>query len=134
MPSGSNKTGRKTPHTPGSRRVGEDITLIGARMGKRDAVCKAVRIRRHRTYQRKKTTAQPQNHTAANSAAHGKGVAATGVAAVVTGNVNGWLICWIADESGGATAEALRHSNRLPTLTSSENGIRNLIDADNQSQ
>src|SRR5437588_426264 len=115
MPSGNRRTGWKRPNTPGSRSVGEDITSTGAWTGNGDPARTAIRIRRHRTHHLKSTNTQPKNHTVTNKSRKGDtageeaGVATAGTVE----SANGWLICSIADDNGGATAGALRHSNWL---------------------
>jgi len=50
MPSGSNRTGRRTPKTPGSNEVGEDTARIGISNCRCDPACTASRMRRQRIH------------------------------------------------------------------------------------
>src|SRR5712692_9016068 len=63
MPSGTTRTGRRSPKTPGSSRAGDDITLMGRSRSIGDPERTAARIRRHWRVQEKATSKKPQSQT-----------------------------------------------------------------------
>src|SRR5258706_9301079 len=91
IPSGSNSTGRKTPKTAGSRKVGEDIAWTGISRCTGDPARMAARMRRHRIHH---AHAMPRNpHAQMPHRIAGSGLASGGTAVntgeETTGTVNG---------------------------------------------
>src|SRR4051794_28685690 len=62
MPSGNNSTGLKIPKTPGSRSVGEDITLIGVSSSRDEPARTAARMPRQRTHHEQAMLRNPHAH------------------------------------------------------------------------
>src|SRR5258708_6210529 len=113
MPSGSSKTGRQMPKTPGSKRSGQDIALIGR--SSRNNVPPSIiwRIRSHRTAHQKMLAAKPKIHTQKRTSGIRLGLGIGTVAAGTTGKsdaTKGWLISSITIAIGvDAFAAAVRH-------------------------
>src|SRR5437016_5999559 len=94
MPSGNNKTGRKIPKIPGSKRAGGDIALIGASRFTCDPVRTAVRMRPQRTHHEQVMPRNPHPQMPHRNAGKNRFEAAgTGAnkGEETAGAVNGWL-------------------------------------------
>src|ERR1700730_3306897 len=111
MSPGSTRTGRKTPKTPGSRRVGDDITRIGIASCKGEPARTAAWIRRQRTHHEQVIPRNPHAHMLNRIV--GNGLAAGGTAGKAdesAGPVNGRLTASImTDNLGAVFSGSVRH-------------------------
>jgi hypothetical protein len=93
IPSGNNRTGRKTPKTPGSTRVAEDITLTDISRCMGDPARTAALMRRQRTHHAQLIPRNPNPQTLARTAGirlkPGAAGANKGAEAAASGAVNG---------------------------------------------
>src|SRR5579872_741235 len=137
MPSGSKRTGRKRPNTPGSRRVGEDLARNGITIGRGDPARTVARMRRQRTHHEPVMPKDPQAQTPQRIS--GSGFAAGGAGAnkrEETGRaVNGWLTAFITTNTLDWVASgAVRQATSLPSAMSTESGMTNLHEAASHTQ
>src|ERR1700730_11829156 len=136
MSLGSTRTGRKTPKTPGSRRVGEDITRIGIASCRGEPTRTAAWIRRQRTHHEQAIPRNPHAHMLNTIA--GNGLAAGGTAGKAdesAGPVNGRLISsTMTDRLRDVFSGRVRHRISPPRVMSTETGMRNLYEEHNLAQ
>src|SRR5580658_7071521 len=97
IPSGTSRTGRKTPKIPGSKKDGDDIAGIERPRGSVEPALTAALIRRQRIHHEIEMPMNPHAHTVQRFVGSQLGaasaVARIGDETVVT--VNGWLTCSI---------------------------------------
>jgi hypothetical protein len=112
MPSGTSRTGRKTPKIPGSKKDRDDIAWIERPRVSVDPALTAALIRRPRIRHEIEMPMNPHAHTVqrivASQLGAGSAMAKIGDETVVT--VNGWLNCSITTGTlADAIAELVLH-------------------------
>ena len=158
IPFGHTSRGRTMPKIPGSSEAVDSHNSIGfpipARRSRRRSAStsrpsrngiasrKAAETRRQRTYHAKRTTTNPQSHTAARRAGSkciALGEAVEGVAGEIAGIV-GWVkgrlsssIAKYSPPAGAERSSAPGLARWLPRTTNNEKGTRNFADAASQS-
>ena len=145
MPAGNRMMGRQNPTTPGSIKPGVARTwTFGGRTTygmSTAALTRTARRMRHHIRDRS-TTIAANPHAHSTRMARPTQPAEPGVdSAVATPDDppsrNGWLTCAIVDETAGTTAVVVAvdgSGSLLPSVTSTENGMKNLTELLNQSQ
>jgi hypothetical protein len=112
MPSGTSRTGRKTPKIPGSKKDGDDIVRIERPRCSVDPARTAALMRRQRIHHEIEMPISPHAHTVqrivGSQLGAGSAVVKIGGETVVT--VNGWLNCSITTGTlADAIAERVLH-------------------------
>ena len=133
MPSGSSKTGRKTPKTAGSGNEGDDTVLSGNSGYTGVPAATADLIRRQRIHQEQAIPRNPhtQTHTRITGNSLAAGVANTG--GEIGEAVNGRPTLLTTESRPDAAVPGTgRHRMLSPSPTSRENGTRNLHIATSQ--
>src|SRR6202789_1558683 len=112
MPSGTSRTGRKTPKIPGSRKDRDDIARIERPRGSVDPARTAALIRRQRIHHEIEMPMNPHAQTVQRIAGSQlrAGIAVVGIGDETVVTVNGWLSCSITTGTiAGAIAEPVLH-------------------------
>src|ERR1700731_1746392 len=111
-PSGTSRTGRKTPKIPGSKKDGDDIARIERPRGSVDPALTAALILRQRIHHEIEMPMNPHAHIVQRIAGSqlGGGSAVARIGDDTVAAVNGWLNCSIATGTfGGAIADPVLH-------------------------